>query len=122
MNTLERITRAVKAMKPAGEHTARWTMICLGLFFVILEIDIMWNGAIYKIWRSVWEHFIITHPSIPYWLGVISCWLIMRRKKQLEDRRKIGGKDSDPTPLKNDAVDLSTRNLKKMSQLMSEKK
>ena len=120
MNTFQHLTRAVRAIKKPGEHTARWTMMLLGAFFIILEIDIIWDGAIYKMWRSVWENLIITHPSIPYWLGVVSCWLVLRRKKQLEERIR---RDPDKTPTKgNKSVDLSVESLAAMGEKMEEKK
>jgi len=51
---------------------------------------------------------------------VVSCWLVLRRKKQLEERI---GRDPDKTPTKgNKAMDFSKESLAAMGEKLEEKK
>jgi len=79
MNMLTRsLGRVVNVARPVSEHAIRWALIGLGVFFLFLEIDFVFEGALYHSWRWFWQNVIAVHPTVPYWLGVLSYHLVQR--------------------------------------------
>ncbi len=98
------MSRIVQVARPVTEHTARWALIALGACFFLLELDYMWSGKIYHAWTWFWRNVVVVHPTIPYWLGVLSYHLVLRHQKRIQNGLPIlqpdkPNKSKDPTPL-----------------------
>lgn len=107
MSTLNKLSRGIEkaadVVKPVSEHTARWMLIGLGAFFFFLELDFVFEGALYTSWRWFWQNVIAVHPTVPYWLGVLSYHLVQRHYRK---RVRQMYRARTPLPRKTDPLDL----------------